>query len=336
MHTGVATHTNEFGPSDATKRGSTVRFEHDATQLLLHQLSEVGRCFRAFEHRIWGFGFNPIDIPMLFVFGDVDSNASFGICSGPVDLERLGRVDGGVVGEILTAKSPPRQRVDGASDDDPRFLWVNQLITQEFRPSEGQEVGIDPNLGGAEALVFDLSDCNYQPQSWEFARFVVHEAFHHHQLFDAKWRVPVGYDPATPPCSDREHHQIAREEVRLLELAALAQDDRHALAFLGRFLLLRDARHRRWPATEMLERGTEQVEGSARYVENQYSSCSGRAGRLNMPREALRTDGEWVDFGRLYRTGARMLEILDRFDIPWRERLTCGEDPCEIVRQTMF
>ncbi len=334
MQIADTTHDHEFGPSDAARRGSTTPFEQDATHLLLHQLAEIGRTFDTCGDQIWGFGFNPMKIPMLFVFKSVDLSARFGICSGPVDYERLSTIDGAVFGEIVESRPLARRRHDLAHTD-LRFHWVNDSIADLFQPALNQEVRFDAELARIESLVFDFSGDNYRPQSWEFARFVVHEAFHQHQLFDAKWRVPVGYDPATPPCSDSLNGQLAREEARLLELAALSRSDHQAQNFVHRFLEMRAERHRRWPDTEMLERGTEQVEGSARYVENLYSRFNGRADRLNMPPEALRHERDWVDFGRLYRTGARMLEILDRFEISWRKRLIQGEDPYGILCQTL-
>lgn len=333
MESGETTHGHEFGLSEASKRGPTKLFEHDATHLLLHQLIEVAQTFATCGEAIWGFGFNPVEMPMLFVSRSPGSGELYGICCGPVDRDRFGLIAKGEFGDIIDQRPPARRRDDLAPAELP-FLWVNHSIAQEFAPAN-REMCFVSGLAETEGLVFDVSSESCRPEFWECARVVVHETFHLHQLFEAKWRVPVGYDPATPPTTDDEYGQIAVQEERLLEFATLTQDDQQALEIVRRYVDLRADRHKRWPETEMLERGTEQVEGSARYVENQYSRCSGRASRLTIPPAALHTERDWLDFGRLYRSGARMLELLDRFDVRWRNRLTLGEDPYGIVCQTL-
>jgi hypothetical protein len=302
--------------------------------LLSHQLSEIAQTFARCGEEIWGFDFNPMNIPMLFVCGSFDSGDAYGVCCGPVDRERLAQVEGGELTEILDRRPPARRRDDIVCGD-LELLRVNEPIVRTFAPGD-RELSFESDLAHSEGLVFDLSCGGYQTGSWEFARFVVHEAFHLHQLFEARWPVPVGYDPATPLPTDPENGRIASNELRLLEIAALTEEDDQVLEILDRYVQLRTSRHDQWPETEMLERGTEQVEGSARYVENRYSRCAGRAGRLTLPSEALRRDQDWLDFGRLYRSGARMLEVLDRFEIPWRKRLTNGEDPYRIVCETLI
>ncbi|MFW2382844.1 MAG: hypothetical protein ACN4GZ_13895 [Acidimicrobiales bacterium] len=334
MQAGDATHIQEFGPPDGSRRGPTKPFEQGAAHLLMHQLSEIARTFGACGDVIWGNGFNPIAIPTLFVCRGGDENPGFGICTGPVDRGRLSEIEGGAFCEIDQDRPMARRAEDVAFAELP-LLWVNDQIVEAFKSREGEEVHVELDLADSEALVFDCSGRNYRPQSWEFARFVVHEAFHFHQLFDARWRIPLGYDPATPPSTHPDNRTRAEEETRLVEVAAMTHDDRQALRLVRRFVELRATRYERWPEIEMLERGTEQVEGSARYVENQYSRCNGRAGRLTMPPEALRHEKDWLDFGRLYRSGARMLELLDRFEVSWRKRLERGDDPYGIVCETL-
>ncbi len=273
-----------------------------------------------------------MSIPILFFVKSDAEEGSFGICSGPVEMSKLERVEGAHCQEIRRLGTHQRRR-DDPPEGDPTFRLVNDPVIDYYAPDDGAEVSFAGEFGETECLLFDFGGRNYEPSSWEFARFVVHEAFHHHQLFDAKWKVPVGYDPATPPCTDPTNSRLASEEGRLIEVAALAENDEDTLRFVQRFIQMRTERFERWPEIEMLERGTEQVEGSARYVENQYSRCNGRASRLNMPPEALRADRDWLDFGRLYRSGARMLEILDRFEVDWRKRLTAGDDPYGILRE---
>ncbi|MBT8239966.1 MAG: hypothetical protein KJN63_01915 [Acidimicrobiia bacterium] len=316
------------------KRGPTRSFEQDAVDLLLHELAEIEQTFATRGEEIWGFGFDPMDIPMLFVARSADSEDVLGICFGPVDRERLGQIEGGEYAEILDRRPPTRRRDDTVYGQTP-VLWVNSSIVNTFTRAK-RELSFESGLADSEGLVFDCSNGCHRPQPWEFGRFVVHEAFHLHQLFEAKWQVPVGYDPATPPQTDPENGRVATNELRLLEIAIFTQEESQVLEMLDRYVQLRATRHDQWPETELLERGTEQVEGSARYVENQYSRCNGRPGRLALPPEALHQDQDWIDCGRLYRSGARMLELLDRFDVPWRKRLTHGEDPYSILCQTLL
>ncbi|NNF54789.1 MAG: hypothetical protein HKN03_10145 [Acidimicrobiales bacterium] len=254
--------------------------------------------------------------------------------SGPVDLAMLASPPGAELCEVPSASFGHHRtsRVEGRSGKGQHAQWlVNDAAAMRHWPSGEEGMCYTPDLAESEALVFDFGRPEYRPDSWEFARFVVHEAFHHHQLFDAHWPVPLGYDPASPPLGLAEVDAAAAAEGRLIELAAMSQLEEDALQFVRRYVEMRLARYERWPMTESLERGTEQVEGSARYVENQYSRCNGRSARLNMPPEALRADRDWHQFGRLYRTGARILELLDRFGVEWRGRVAGGEDPFAIL-----
>lgn len=272
---------------------------------------------------------------MLFVASIPGTGERFGVSSGPVDPMRLAAPPGAELFELTAGSLERRRSVSGA---DGSFVigqetqWlVNDAVASAHWPSGEDGVRYTPDLAVGEALVFDFGLPGYRPDSWEFARFVVHEAFHHYQLFDVHWPVPLGYDPATPSLESPEVDAATAAEGRLIELAAMSQLKEDAVQFVRRYVELRTARYERWPMTESFERGTEQVEGSARYVENQYSRCNGRSARLNMPPEALRADRDWHHFGRLYRTGARILELLDRFGVNWRDRLAGGEDPFAIL-----
>ncbi len=276
---------------------------------------------------------------MLFVASTPGTGERFGVTSGPVDPRRLAAPPGAGVFELTSASLERRQGVSGAegrTDSSQQAQWfVNDPVATVHWPSGEDGVRYTPDLAVGEALVFDFGLPGYRPDSWEFARFVVHEAFHHHQLFDVHWPVPLGYDPATPALESAELDAAAAAEGRLIELAAMSQLEGDALQFVRRYVEMRTARYERWPMIESFERGTEQVEGSARYVENQYSRCNGRSARLNMPPEALRADRDWHQFGRLYRTGARILELLDRFDVNWRGRLAGGEDPFAVLTREL-
>ena len=330
MQPGGDIHRDESGPSDAPKRGPRPLFHNESTRLLLYQLAEIESTFRSHGREIWGFDFDPMSIPTLYVHRA--GERFFGVCCGPIDINRLLTIEGAEAAP--TPALPALRRRDDPDSAHP-YWKVNHAIVAAFQPPPGRDVSFDPGLAAVEGLVIDFSSPNYHPDSWEFARFVVHEAFHYYQTFQAKWPVPRGYDPATPPTTSPDHSELAKHEARMIEIASLSSVDEEAMRFVREFVELRQTRYRRWPRIEMLERGTEQIEGSARYVENQYSRCNGRSSRLNLPPESLRPDRDWIDFGRLYRSGARMLELLDRFGIMWRKRLANGEDPYGILLTTL-
>ncbi len=331
----VRSHKTEFGRSAASFRGSHELIQQESTQLLLHQLGEIRRTFKTCGESIWGFGFDPSRVPMLFVASIPGTGERFGVSSGPVDPQLLAAPPGADVLEVPSASLERRGGISNAEGWVKRSQQVQWLVNDAgvtaHWPSAEDGIRYTPDLAVGEALVFNFGLRGYRPDSWEFARFVVHEAFHRYQLFDARWPVPLGYDPATLALESAEFDAAAAAEGRLIELAAMSQLEEDALQFVRRYVGRRTARYERWPTIESFERGTEQVEGSARYVENQYSRCNGRSARLNMPPEALRADRDWHQFGRLYRTGARILELLDRFEVNWRSRVADGEDPFAIL-----
>ena len=278
---------------------------------LLRVLDEITRTFDRSGEFIWSENFRPDQMPVLFLGSDVVRTPWF----WSVNLE----LPHAPLAELEVAPGLVLQR--------------HQAFEIE-RPVTGFHVGSEINE--QICVVFDLDGPLPLVSDPEFARLVVHELFHYYQVFISCWKTPVGYDSHASVVPLGVDRVLGDLEVELLEQAVDADDDEFEL-LVTRFCETRrhrDANQER-PRIVSQERGLEQIEGTARYVENRYAEFNGRPARLELPPEALSDDIDWHNAGRFYRTGARMGEILDRLGIDWRPRLQIGQTPALIVAEVM-
>lgn len=291
-------------------------------QQLFTQLAEIATTFERDGDAIWGLGFRPDRQPTLLVrsFGP---ERAYGYALNITDPAALSCGDGSSVQLVLLPAElglPPVYRFEGD--------LIAQLGLSKEEPAQfACEVGTD------ECLAVSYDQDGSHSGSWEFARFFVHEAFHQYQMFEMGWRVPQGYDPSVPWTVDPADSELATREMWYLE-AAVTQIAGQGVSDLARsFLEVREKRHARREDLVSLEQGHEQIEGAARYVENIYASLNGRPFRLPVPTVNDVDYHEFASIGRYYRTGARVLELLDRTRVPWRHRLAKGTDPVSILTE---
>ena len=189
----------------------------------------------------------------------------------------------------------------------------------------------DVDVGDASTMLFFIQEGDpfSAPGTWEFARFVVHETFHRHQLVDARWseEFPEGLD--YPRSS--QNAALALLEDRILA-AMTDSDDRDEIEQrLRQFLAVRQVRE---DAEDLgnLEPVQELVEGMARYVENRYAEVNGRVGRWATPDAPVSLD--WLEFGRFYDTGSQIGWALDELEVEWKEPAAAGTSPVEVARES--
>lgn len=283
---------------------------------LFTQLAEVTETFGSRGHQIWGLGFRPDTLPLILARGLAD-NISYAYT---LNVDAVYALDPNA-SRVQTPESlglPAIYRISGAA-------CVAFELTEEMPAQFAFDVA------GQDCLVLSYTATEAHASSWEFARFLVHESFHHFQIFQAMWRTPVGFDPCLPRVGDPLDAAIAVREQWYLEAAVLQDSGQAAKQLASKFLDLRTRRHDRRPELEAIERGYEQIEGSARYVENAYARVNGRPMRLVVPAAEQVDHEDFATIGRHYRVGARAMELLDRFDQPWRHRFVEGEDPVALL-----
>ncbi len=303
-------------------------------QQLFTQLAEITSTFAQSAARIWGFGFRPELRPTLLVRQVADH--SYGYALNIDDVAALGNTALGntALGNTALGNAVQLVPLPEHLGLPPVYRFGPELVAElGLTAQEPAQFAVD--IAGQECLALSFDCDEAHASSWEFARFFVHEAFHQYQMFEMAWRVPTGYDPSVPWMHDPTDAEMSTRETWFLEAAA-AQNTcptkiGGAAELVASFVGLRAERHSRRPDLVSLEQGHEQVEGSARFVENNYASLNGRELRLPIPSGNDLDPEEFASIGRYYRTGARVMELLDRTQVPWRHRLAKGHDPVSIL-----
>lgn len=289
----------------ASAEETSVRMTTD--DALIDALSEISRTFASYGAQIWSPAFQPGHLPIVFLSTDGDG--------GPIVWSHNIACLTGVEATFEVAQGSQLLRRRGVA---------------VVRPEGGCFVGSE--IEGETCVVVDLDGDVPPVADPEFRRFVVHELFHFFQMFVENWKTPVGYDPFEPADLVGSDLALSELELELVERAVDA-DDEQLVALATRFCSIRAHRHAglNRPRLSCQERGLEQIEGTARYVENRFAEAIGQPGRLDLPPEALNGDADWFCAGRFYRTGARIGEILDRLGVDWRQKLQSGQSPATIL-----
>ncbi len=299
------------------------------------QLLEIQETFDHGALRIWSPQFRPDRLPMVLVRRSTETERAAGryeLTSFAVNLPAVADCAPTVELELPIALRSTVQLFDASA-----ILSLDDVLESGHPEADDEgRVRLDLEIAGQDCVVLLIDSPSLCVRTSEFARFIVHEAFHLHQLFVEGWRVPMGYDPNVPFRIDPTDVELAGEETRFIEAAATAPSLADGLFLAERFLEVRARRHARRPDLARLEPGNEQIEGSARFVENQYSFVNGRERRLSQPSERETLSIDHLQFGRHYRTGARACELLERLEIPWRQRLREGADPVGLLSEALM
>ena len=269
-------------------------------EALVDALGEIGRTFASQGAAIWSPSFRADQLPIIFLATGADGLPIVWSCN---IVCRIG--------------------VEAVFDIGPELKLYRHRGVEVDRPAGGCFVGSE--VHGENCVVVDLEGEVPSVVDHEFRRFLVHELFHFFQMFVENWKTPVGFDPFEPAVLSGSDITLGELELELVE-RAIDVDDEQLLLLATRFCAVRAHRHAQLdrPRLSCQERCLEQIEGTARYVENRYAEFNGRPGRLELPPEARSGDTDWHSAGRFYRTGARIGEILDRLGGDWRLRLRSG------------
>ena len=289
-------------------------------QQLFTQVAEVVRTFRHSASKIWGLGFRPDRRPTILIRRS-GSDSAYGYA---LNVQNSGALDGQAHLVVLPAELGL-----------PRVYRFESEMANSFGVSEEEPAQFACSSGSDDCLALGYDFTEAHASSWEFARFFVHEAFHQYQMFEMNWRVPRGYDPSVPWIPDPTDSELATREMWYLEAAVTQFAGDGAKDLARSFVEVRLKRHVRRDDLVALERGHEQIEGSARYVENNYAALNGRPMRLPLPTINEADYYEFASVGRYYRTGARVMELLDRSNLAWRHRLAEGADPVSLLQEAL-
>jgi hypothetical protein len=158
---------------------------------------------------------------------------------------------------------------------------------------------------------------------------VIHEMFH---MAQRSWTYLV-HDTCGFPYDDVELAALAWLEHHTLAQALSASDD---VAFSD-FVAVRTVRNALDPSIQQAEDWTEQVEGTARFVEELYAQHVFGYDAVASVTDGLtgqRFDALGLGRQRHYATGAAIALVLERMGVAFRERVAAGESLLAIAAET--
>ena len=203
------------------------------------------------------------------------------------------------------------------------------------------------DVGGTDTFVMigQQGEFGLEPNSPFFVALIVHEAFHRYQIEEWAPSASVQY-------LDSYNYSAANLELALLEnrilMAAYRAEVPADLELLARqFAAVRAVRHQRDHRTAHDEE-QERSEGSARWIEHRvgepigflYTSNNHTQDlhsynqRLSDPRVLFGTIKDFFSLNRFYSTGATLLWLLDRLDVPdVTQQLKDGKTPAVLLEE---
>lgn len=193
------------------------------------------------------------------------------------------------------------------------------------------------DFGGVDVFAYRFTrGASFLEQFETFA----HEAFHLHQTERFASRHPLEI-----PAQD-EPEAAALRIVEGIQLALAFAPGEDWMERVKDFIAVRSARHAALaPVDVAWEGGQERWEGVAEYVgvsaalQKTLSSEEASAGvgfRLSAALLRPATPGGGTPrSAEVYATGAAMAALLERAGIPWRERVSAGESPFEILKSAV-
>ncbi len=207
----------------------------------------------------------------------------------------------------------------------------------QFFEFNSQQGGVDSFV-----MVADPSDSILAPTAPEFATTYIHEMFHRYQF--ANFNESLFQDFENYPYT-KENLELAALEGRALTEALRAETDAARDEAAARFAAIRMARRAAAPEVGRLDDPQEISEGTARYVEHRVAAEDFGAAyhRGNVDSGEIPTDvsaqfgvKETFGFGRFYATGAAILDLLHRMEVPnYTDRVEANEAPATILADVL-
>ncbi|MEL6981878.1 MAG: hypothetical protein AAFO29_05595 [Actinomycetota bacterium] len=283
-------------------------------QQLFTVLSQVNEIFRTQAADIWDSEYRFDQIPMGFAH----------------------TADGGEITAMYLLNSPDAASLPGTGVPLDASLGLGEVYSLEspndlVAPDNREFFDFDADIGGTSTLLFFLpeDDIFLNPSTWAFARFVVHEAFHRHQLVDANWDQDDVDE--TPYPRDVENAALAQLEDEVVNAMVSATETDQVRRHLAQLVAIRETR------SDMFGVGNraavqELLEGTARYVENRYAEVSGNDGGWAASTESSL---QWVGFGRFYSSGAGMGWALDELGVAFKDEAAKGTPLIDLAREAV-
>ena len=256
----------------------------------------------------------------------------------------------GSVGAVVAFNHPSPHGLGAAIHSleiDGHEILVIGEVADPDRLRSWAPIDLFAEVGGTDTLVMigQQGDFGLEPNSPFFVALIVHEAFHRHQIEEWAPSASVQY-------LDSYDYSAANLELALLEnrilMAAYRAEVPADLERLARqFAAVRAVRHQRDHRTAHDEE-QERSEGSARWIEHRvgepigflYTSNNHTQDlhsynqRLSDPRVLFGTIKDFFSLNRFYSTGATLLWLLDRLDVPdVTQQLKDGKTPAVLLEE---
>ncbi len=180
-------------------------------------------------------------------------------------------------------------------------------------------------------------------KSEDWILFLAHEIFHRRQI--KEWAELTNNQNLDSYNFSQENIALALLEQSILKEAVQNKDIQNARRALVEYAAVRAYRQVRFgEQIKTLDGAQETLEGTTRYIEHGFGELLGsRNIGLNNFHQQLELDEEitpefdskrYFGFGRFYASGAAVAALLDRAQIPWKNRVSRGEDFADIIDQS--
>ena len=256
----------------------------------------------------------------------------------------------GSVGAVVAFNHPSPHGLGAAIHSleiDGHEMLVIGEVADPDRLRSWAPIDLFADVGGTDTFVMigQQGEFGLEPNSPFFVALIVHEAFHRYQIEEWAPSASVQY-------LDSYDYSAANLELALLEnrilMAAYRAEVPADLERLARqFAAVRAVRHQRDHRTAHDEE-QERSEGSARWIEHRvgepigflYTSNNHTQDlhsynqRLSDPRVLFGTIKDFFSLNRFYSTGATLLWLLDRLDVPdVTQQLKDGKTPAVLLEE---
>lgn len=295
---------------------------------LFAQLSTTFELFRTAADRIWTADYRFDQEPMLYVRTDADGEALYGYLINHPEPESFDGAELVALDEELAL--PSVYRLDREALPHPEALANIPYYSFDF-PANGTDVFLmkynDPG-----------TDAHSAPTTFDWAKYVAHEAFHRYQM--SCWEHPSesSQDVESYPLDADSIPMIFLETHVLLDGLSAADDEARDTA-LRRFVAVRSARMEQWDLVRLMDGFQEHGEGTARYLEYRLDDVAGEENNglsmeqylemiLSPQSGMVRAE---LAFGRFYSTGAALCALMDDIGLDWRPLIEAGQTPYDIL-----
>lgn len=308
-------------------------------QAMFQQLSQVYETYEAHSEKIWNDSFKLKDIPLVLTPVKKDK----GVVHSYSYVVGVEKVEDSFFSQKI--EMPKKLKLPSIY----RVSAISPSVLKTWFPSNF----LFSDIGKEHTTFFKYTAENVdeKPTNREFKYFLMHEAFHeYHQV--PHWKnVNELSSSLYLEKRSQEQYQLLTLEMMILDKVNEAKEREKMLDYLTDYVLVREARYRKY--SEMKEeKKIETLEGTAQYVEYQYSNLvgddmkppftvEGKTRRFAevFSEKTLKAFSEngglasFLDKDVYYYIGSFEGVILDQLEVDWKKQVDQGELIYDVLKE---